>query len=614
MGIKYDAINYEMPWRPNYEMNAAISWMGGAALAVGVSAFTSLPSMPFYTMAIVSLGMAFTQFPTAFKLKKLQDSLNGKPLQFITLEDLKKVIAKHPNEMWLGSGFEWENRHTQRIFEILRRDTSDVKNSLNNKKKHEEDIGQKWIHGIEPNEVQLYQPLKHTQGHTLIVGTTGSGKTRLFDTFISQAILRDEAVFIIDPKGDKEMADNALRACKSMGQPQRFTYFHPAFADKSVRFDMLRNFTRPTEVATRVAALIPSETGSDVFKAFSWQALNNIVQGLLLIDSRPSLTKFRRYIESNASPLVSGAIQAHAIKMFDNYDEMVNPYLEKIKKKTQHELALKMMEFYYNEVQPIHPHSDLEGLLSMYQHDSTHFSKMIANLLPVLNMLTSGVLGELLSPTVENPDDMRPIINCRKAINDKKVVYMGLDSLSDSTVGSAIGSLLLSDLTSVAGDIYNYGGNNKPINIFVDEASEVLNESFIQLLNKGRGSNIRLFVATQTLADFESRLGSKPQALRVLGNINNTITLRIIDNDTQEYITQNLPLTRIKYVMRSQDQGSHADNPLNHSGSQGERLVEEEAPLFQPQILGMLPNLEFIAKISGGKIIKGRLPILVDEK
>lgn len=56
------------------------------------------------------------------------------------------------------------------------------------------------------------QPLKHTEGHSLIVGTTGSGKTRMFDILISQAILRGEAVIIIDPKGDKEMRDNARRA------------------------------------------------------------------------------------------------------------------------------------------------------------------------------------------------------------------------------------------------------------------------------------------------------------------------------------------------------------------------------------------------------------------
>jgi conjugal transfer pilus assembly protein TraD len=39
--------------------------------------------------------------------------------------------------------------------------------------------------------------------------------------------------------------------------------------------------------------------------------------------------------------------------------------------------------------------------------------------------------------------------------------------------------------------------------------------------------------------------------------------------------------------------------------------------LFAPQLLGQLPDLHYIAKLSGGRIVKGRLPILqskADEK
>jgi conjugal transfer pilus assembly protein TraD len=100
-------------------------------------------------------------------------------------------------------------------------------------------------------------------------------------------------------------------------------------------------------------------------------------------------------------------------------------------------------------------------------------------------------------------------------------------------VGSAMGSIFLSDLTAVASDRYNYGVNNRPVNIFVDEAAEVINDPFIQLLNKGRGAKLRLFVATQTFADFAARLGSKDKALQVLGNINNTFALRIVDGETR---------------------------------------------------------------------------------
>lgn len=39
--------------------------------------------------------------------------------------------------------------------------------------------------------------------------------------------------------------------------------------------------------------------------------------------------------------------------------------------------------------------------------------------------------------------------------------------------------------------------------------------------------------------------------------------------------------------------------------------MEEEADLISPQLLGLLPGLEYIARISGGHIVKGRIPILV---
>ncbi|MCV5950684.1 conjugal transfer protein, partial [Escherichia coli] len=82
----------------------------------------------------------------------------------------------------------WENRHAQRVFEILKRDWTSIvgRESTVKKvvrkiqgKKKELPIGQPWIHGVEPKEEKLMQPLKHTEGHSLIVGTTGSGKTRM---------------------------------------------------------------------------------------------------------------------------------------------------------------------------------------------------------------------------------------------------------------------------------------------------------------------------------------------------------------------------------------------------------------------------------------------------
>jgi len=608
--MKYDSMAYENPWRPNYESHAACVWVIAAGVALGVNRITDLPPEPFFWMGGICGVMALARLPQAIRLANLQKHLDGRSLEFIKLDKLKENMARKPDALWIGNGFMWENRHAQRVFEILKRDWSDVVNN-SNEKTMSDDVGQTWIHGVEPKEQKMYQALPHSEGQNLIVGTTGSGKTRLFDLLISQAIMRNEAVIIIDPKGDQEMRANAKRACEANGQPERFIQFHPAFPETSARIDPLRNFSRVTEIASRLAALIPSEAGADPFKSFGWQALNNISQALVMSHERPNIILLKRFLESGPQQMVVNATIAYAESNIDGGREMALQYLNGSKDASIEKKARVMTQFYLNVIQPIAPSSELEGLISMFQHDRTHFSKMVANLLPIMNMLTAGDLGKLLSPDYKDLNDTRIITDNKKVIDNAQVLYIGLDSLTDSTVGSAIGSLLISDLVAVAGDRYNFGVDNKTVNIFIDEAGEVINEPTIQLLNKGRGAKIKMFIATQTIADFESRLGSKEKARVVLGNLNNIYALRTIDPETQLFLTDNLPKTRLKHVMRTQGISSQSESPMMYSANTGERLMDEEGDLFPSQLLGMLPNLEYIAKISGGMIVKGRLPILI---
>ena len=228
-----------------------------------------------------------------------------------------------------------------------------------------------------------------------------------------------------------------------------------------------------------------------------------------------------------------------------------------------------------------HPSTVVDGLASLFEHERVHFFKMIASLMPILNMLTSADLGPLLSPDAADTRDPRRLTSMAECIERAQVVYLGLDALSDSMVGSAIGSILVADLAAVAGDRYNYGVGLKPVNVFIDEAAEVVNDPFIQLLNKGRGAGLRLTVATQTFADFAARTGSEAKARQVLGNINNLIALRVLDAETQQYVTDSLPKTRLKSLLLTQGSTTHSQNPLLYTGNVGERLGEEEGDLFR---------------------------------
>src|SRR5690606_32635493 len=89
-----------------------------------------------------------------------------------------------------------------------------------------------WIHGVGDAEQQIFVPLSSIEGHNLIFGTTGSGKTRLYENLITQAVWRDEVVIVIDPKGDKEFEDICEKACIAAGRPEAFIRFHPGFPTK----------------------------------------------------------------------------------------------------------------------------------------------------------------------------------------------------------------------------------------------------------------------------------------------------------------------------------------------------------------------------------------------
>lgn len=602
--------NYDSTFRPNFEGYAVIAWLIAGVAAVVWGQQSGMPMEPSWLMAGVATVMAARRTPNAMKLGQTKRGVKGTALAFVKLSALKKLLKRHNNHLWIGYGFEWDTDQTQIAYEITKRNSHEI---MGRKNRDPKATGSPWIHGAGIHkEEEISQPLKHTEGHWLLVGTTGSGKTRCFDTLITQAILRDEPVVIIDPKGDQELCDNARRACESAGHPERFVYFHPGFAERSVRIDPLHNFNRPTELASRIAVLIPSETGADPFTAFGQMALNNVVQGILFAGDRPNLANIRSYLEGGVDSLMVSAISSYADRVMPSWEYHAGQYLAKAN--DDEKKAMALMQFYKDHIKHTAPSPDLEGLFSMFVHDREHFGKMTASLLPVLNMLTSGDLAGLLSPDATDPNDDRLITDMARCINNKQVLYIGLDSLTDSMVGSAIGSILLSDLTAVAGDRYNYGGDGpKSVNIFVDESAEVINTPFIQALNKGRGAGFRLYVATQTFADFSAKLGNESKARQVLGNINNVLTLRVTDSETQKYICDSLPETRISHITSNQSTNASSSALEGHSGSIGERLEEESVPIVPAQALGLLPNLEFFARLVDGRFIKGRLPILTGE-
>lgn len=608
---------YEVPYRPNFELQSVLVWVAAITVTFLLAKLVNAPAGVFTAVLWVMVAFAFLRGFEAWPRLVEKQRLCGAELTFITMEKLRQ--KQKPGEIWLGRGFRWDKEAANRAYSVLRRGPENV---VGTPRKNEIG-GAFWLRGLKP-AADIYVPEKFMEGHTLIVGTTGAGKTRLYDIILTQLVYKRQGpVIVIDPKGDHEMRENLRRACALQGNPERFAMFHPAYPDRSVRFDPLKNWNRGTEIATRISDLMASD-GSDPFRDIAWNALNSGIQGMIEIGEKPSLMRIRAYIEGGAGSLIGHVLPVHFERWSKDWNQQFRMYCSNgearvgLKSATaEDERIMKMISFYQDVVAVTQRSPVVDGLITAYTHNREHFQKLIASLIPILSMLTSDVLGELISPKYDDADDERPVLDMAKVVRENLVLYVGLDSLADSTVGSAIGAIMLADLAAVAGDIYNYGaygekGEKKSIWIAVDEASEVMNEPAVRILNKGRGAGMRALLATQTLADVEVRMGKRPNALQALGNINNRILLRLQDGDTQEYVAKGMPTVRIEDIETGYREGTGDFGEIDISRSAySEALKKEDLEIFPPALFGEIPNLNYLATLADGRIVKGEVPILV---
>ena len=591
----------ENPYRPAYETTSAVSWI----LAAGVTQF--MPYIPPQLAAASGMAaclLGLLRGWQAWHVSERKARLNDGGMEFITPEKMMAKIksVSSRGEIWLGSGFEWGAEEANRLAHVM----GDLRGLVSKKLLLE---GNYWIHGVGEDEADVTMPLVNLNAQSLLVGTTRAGKTRFLDLMIMQAIGRGESVVILDPKGDKDLEASAKRACRLYGKPELFASLRPAFPETSCKIDLMKNWNRPTELASRLSALVPSETGADPFTAFAWQAINNVCQGMLLINDRPNLVTIRRLVEGGLDGLLVQVLRTHLSRYVPDWTESYPAWL----KRARNDEAAALIGIYKaagNETAD----PRIDGMLTAHQHNKEHFQKMIASLIPILGMLTSPPLDVLLSPGVDL-DDPREVLDMGTALRRGRVIYVGLDSLSDGTVGSAIGSLFLANMVAVAGDEYNYGDCKSPVNLFVDEAAEIINKPMIQLLNKGGGALFRSTLATQTFADFAARLGDENQARQVLANCNNVYALRTIDAKSQEYLAESIPEVDIQKVEVSYRSGADSAEWMDgYSGALGEALKSEKESMFPAPLFGQLPALHYFARLSGGRSVKGKIPILSEEK
>mgnify|MGYP000229841170 CR=1 FL=1 len=89
--------------------------------------------------------------------------------------------------------------------------------------------------------------------------------------------------------------------------------------------------------------------------------------------------------------------------------------------------------------------------------------------------------------------------------------------------------------------------------------------------------------------------------------------LRVRDTDTAEHLSEMFGETTVTTMTVSHSHHAESEaNILEFGGAVTRSLKDTKAPLVSKDLLMRLPNLQFFSLVSGGKLYKGRVPVISD--
>lgn len=631
--------SYEDMFRPTYEVASVVGWAVGLVMLVVLRP-------PFWPAVLpVFVGLMALRVLQAGQLWKFRLSLSVYRLATMSVRDVlltSRDFRKKRKSLYIGRGFAWGQKHAEIAQQIMDRNHDEigdipmaikrmiescnevppqqrtsvqraaaaVANYLlpsNSRVVADTAIGVPWIHGLAGQEEEaLGLPLDALTGHTLILGTTRAGKTRLYELLTTQIIDMGSCLIVFDPKKDSALVSRLRQQCRRT--KRTFLYFDAAKPSESIRINPLANWNNISEPATRIGQLVDAD-GS--FAAFAWKTLVRIQRALVAAGEKPNIKNTKHYVTLGVESLAEKIMTLHFVRKHGaEWDrDIKNAPAGGASGGKGPPTRLDLMIAKYS-IEGDHTDA-IDGIIAMVKHSKEHFSKMIQVLEPILEMLGADEIGQLLSPDPSDTSDTRPIYDIRKIIDEKAVLYVGLDSLSNKIIASAIGSILLADLASTLGSIYNFS-TPADVYLLIDEAAEVMNDQATQILNKGGGAGIKVFLAAQSVSDFTVRYGSKDKAEQVLANLNNLICLRVRSDDTASmYVSKLFAKTSTRVVETGYSTGSESASSFTDFRSNvSKSLRSTSVDLVNASLLTRLPPLQYFAFIAGRSYYKGTLPLI----
>jgi len=316
--------------------------------------------------------------------------------------------------------------------------------------------------GVDTYGKPVYISDKELNGHCLVLGATGSGKTTTLMNFVESATKRNMPLIIVDGKGEKGFIDNVKKVAEMNGR--EFYGFSMAGDGAGMHYNPLKTGNH-TELKDKLISV--TEWTEPHYKLMA-----------------------ERYLQSSIRMLQKAGIGVD-LKNIANKLDPGDIVL------TTRKLAK-------------------EGMIDEYElkrfGDMVDGSKKdIGGLVNRLAVFAESEIGYLLEDAGE-----KKTIDLVTAIDDRAVVFFSMDSLRFPEYSRLLGRLIVIDLKTAAARMF---GRNKKIFSIFDEFGVFAGTQVIDYINKSRGAGFHVILSTQELADL--RTGGKEELMeQVLGNTN----------------------------------------------------------------------------------------------
>lgn len=470
-------------------------------------------------LATLFLGGAAAAFALLQRYRQLWRTLTGAACFMLPVG----AIPGKPAHTYLAKGFAWGEAHVERLQDLT---LSGIAPAASMK---DTAAGNVMLQGVGAGEVRdLFIPDSLLNQHLFVLGAPGSGKTRFLELLIEQAIARGESVVVIDPKGDERLLDRTFDSARRHGRENAFRTLALPYPYQSARYNPVLHYTRPSEIADRVALVLPKGGESEAFRNYAWTFTNIIASALHLLGEEVTLAKLNTYCFHDAWGLVRKLVDRFCPGAPDTSDPDALDAHYRLYCATQRTTI-----------------PELDALIGMASMNPDYFGKISSALRPILGKLTTKGIGYLLCPGDVQPPPGTQLdakvndLSWEEVDSNRLVVYFFLGSLIGEDTASGVARMALSDLQSFIGRKYAYQDPSRfsRMTVVVDEVADALAAESVNILNKARGAGLSMILAGQSIADLEVALRSHSDARRALANVGSFVTLRAANPEDARYFS-----------------------------------------------------------------------------